>query len=920
MTNLTAQRDEDEMTTNNPVRRAIAVLAGAGLAATGLVAVAPASAGPLTTDPLAADAPDAEELAAVPRDELLAEYLFDQSSGDSVANTGSDAVGEASVVNGTDELWTGDSLVFTGGAKTSPTASWVQLPDDLLAGADAATIVTEVKIDASMKSGYNFLWNIGNDDTDEYFFASVRDQPRTAITVSSNGGERNAQSAASLDADRWYSLASVIDGDAGTLTFYIDGAEAGAVSTTLTPADIDDQSLNAIGRSPWPDPMFQGEVATFRVYDRALSGEETEAVSDADAELHADSFAAAAQAIVEGIAPITVSDSVTVLPDRGGAVTWSEPSAGLSLAEDGVTLTAAQPAPGEPAAEAALLATATVRGVPATAEVPVTVQPSAAPEDDYGYLMVHFVEAPNGYAEKIHLSISRGNDPEQWDILNDGEPILGSHLGTTGVRDPFLTYNPQTETYYIIATDLRVFGGDDGSGSCTSWCHWSNHGSTLLNVWESQDLVTWSEQRQIDLAPEDQPTLGMAWAPEATWVDDYYGPGEGAFVLYWSSNLFGPEDPDHTGASYSRILWGATPDFTAQSYEYGGVLIDDGGNVIDTTMIQHEDTTYRITKDNSAGRGIFMESTEAERWWLPETDWTTLQTQIGAEWSGGNPGGVEGPAAFKRHDEDQWYLYVDVIPTVGYRPMVTTDLDAGWQTLTSPDFHMAPSTKHGGIIGLTKAQYDEIRAADATTALSEDLGTVDVEPGATPEELAAALPATAEATLAYGRGTAELPVDWQLDAVDTGTPGEHRVTGTLRSLGANLNQWVGAGGSTDWDAPDREPYSSTAITVAATVTVAPAAEELDVDVWIAHRCVVGRVVQAISATNHEDDEVTVALETAYGERTLGPLAAGRGSSLAITTRATEIPAGSVGVSLSATVDGSPIEVSRDADYDAAACG
>lgn len=898
------------MNQNRSSRRSYTAAALAGLMAVSLGAAAPAWAQEEPADP-----------AAVPQQGLIGEYVFSQASGATVANTaaGEGAVGDAEVVNGTDALWTGTSLEFAGGAKSSSTANWVQLPEDLLIEADSATISTEVKIDTSMKSAYNFLWNIGNNSTQEYFFASVRDLPRTAITVGSGGGEVNARAASAMEAERWYNLTSVIDGDAGTLTFYVDGVAVDSTTTTLTPASISDQSLNTIGRAPWPDPMFKGEVSTFRVYDRALAAEEVLTVADADAQLHAETFTAVAQEVVDAVAPLTVSDATTVLPDHGGLVRWSALGAGLAVAEDGVTLTAAQPAPGEPPAQSTLLATATVRGAVAAVEVPVTVQPAAADEDDYGYLMVHFLEAPNGYSEKIYLSISRGNNPEQWDILNDGEPILGSHLNTTGVRDPFLTYNPQNGTYYIIATDLRVFGGDSGSGSCTSWCHWSSQGSTRLNVWESKDLITWSDLRQIDLADANAPRMGMAWAPEATWVDDYYGEGDGAFVLYWSSNVYAEDDPQHSRPAYSRVLWGASPDFTQETYAYGGVFIDHGGNTIDTSMIQHDGVTYRITKDNSDGRGIFMESTEAERWWKEDTDWTTLQTRIGAEWSGGNAGGVEGPAAFKRHGEDLWYLYVDVIPTVGYRPMVTTDLDSGWETLSSPDFSMYPSTKHGGIIGLTKGQYDTIREADVTAAVVEDLGVVEAGHDAGEAEVRAALPASAEVHLGHGRGTAELPIDWDLSSLDLSAAGEYAVTGTARSLGANLNHWVGEGGSTAWDAPNREPYSSTAVTVGATVVVAAGPDRLDVEATVAQRCVVGRAVHAVRVTNGEDVLVSVAVATAHGQRSFD-LAAGKTSSVAFSTRITQVPAGVVTVSATAVIDGEQSSVDREIEYDAFSCG
>ena len=91
--------------------------------------------------------------------------------------------------------------------------------------------------------------------------------------------------------------------------------------------------------------------------------------------------------------------------------------------------------------------------------------------------------------------------------------------------------------------------------------------------------------------------------------------------------------------------------------------------------------TYRITKDNAHGTGIWMDRTDAKRWWEPGTTWTKVQDRIGAGYvPDGNPGGVEGPAVFANHHnnggpDDEWYLFVDVIPSIGYRPMVSRDLD-----------------------------------------------------------------------------------------------------------------------------------------------------------------------------------------------------------------------------------------------------
>ena len=337
--------------------------------------------------------------------------------------------------------------------------------------------------------------------------------------------------------------------------------------------------------------------------------------------------------------------------------------------------------------------------------------------DPYGYLMVHFIEDPQGYAERLYFDLSRGDDPLSWDPLYGGRPLLTSHLGTTGLRDPYMVRDPRNGLVYVMATDLRVFGGDQSQGS--GWDHWSRHGSTKLMIWSTDDLVHWSGPWPLDVSLHQDGSrgpLGMAWAPECLWVPDYEGPGQGAFVLYWSSRLFDQADPDHADPSaYDRVLWGATTDFTQEHFRYGGVLIDTGRNAIDTTMVQRPLPggglrTYRATKDNGFGRGIWLDSTDDPRWWLPQARWTTIQERIGAAWcADGNPSGVEGPALYADHARNRWYLLVDVIPSVGYRPMVSDDPDAGFDYAREQDFHLRPHTKHGGVLSLTRQEYERLR-------------------------------------------------------------------------------------------------------------------------------------------------------------------------------------------------------------------
>ena len=371
----------------------------------------------------------------------------------------------------------------------------------------------------------------------------------------------------------------------------------------------------------------------------------------------------------------------------------------------------------------------------AMSSIPATEHNAGVVDDvakDFGYLLVHFIEDADSYAERIYFDLSDGDDPTRWIPLHQGRPVLTSTIGTTGVRDPYLARDPQTGTVYLLATDLRVFDHRVNQ-SLRNWHEWSHHGSTNLIIWKTNDLVHWSEPWMLDVAmrPDgSRSELGMAWAPECLWVDDYYpeghAGGRGAFVLYWSSKLFADDDPDHLDDGvYDRVLWGATRDFTNATYEFGGVFIDVGEPTIDTTMLQRRMPdgrlrTYRATKNNGSHANIWLDSTDAQRWWEPRTVWTTLQQNIGAEWTpDSNPGGVEGPALFADHSKECWYLLVDVIPSIGYRPMVSVNPDRGFTYLDTDRFIMAPHTKHGGVLSLGREEYLRIRASDGHVGVPE---------------------------------------------------------------------------------------------------------------------------------------------------------------------------------------------------------
>ena len=745
--------------------------------------------------------------------ELLAAFDFNQeaeqgkfiSQGAIAAVTGTVALKDRDAVNGK-ALYLDGSKSYLSLAKTDGSS--------LLTGLREITISFDAKPD---RTGTNWGFFAAPNDNEqgynkEHYIGALINGGTTSIERYHNNGSRPEKVSAATGTD-WAHVDTVFTENATVI--YVDGRKVSEEASSYALADIlGNNSVFHIGKANWGQngEYYKGWIDNFKVYGKALEASEILNVPD---EAWKQELLNLQKAKIQ---PVVINNATTVLPDYDGTVFWQtvtsdDGTKAVTVAADGRTATAEQPSPGQQPLHGKLAAIITVYGMTARVEVDVTVKPLPGDEDDYGYMMVHFIEDSAGYAEKIYLDISREDNPEQWDPLNGGQPILASDLGTTGVRDPFITRNPKNGKFYIIATDLRVFGADNAG-----WATWQKNYSTKMNVWESEDLISWSRLRQFDVAldqaGEKQANMGMMWAPEATWVPDYYGAGKGAFVVYWSSQCYVDEAQTQKDSG-SKIMWGVTTDFTQETWEFGGVFLDGGKNGwIDTTIIQNGNKTYHITKSND--EQIIMESTTDKEWWKLDTDWTRIQSNIGQS----RFGSVEGPAVFKDHSrENRWYLFVDDLPSPGYQPMVSNNLDKGWDYLDSEDYFLTKFTKHGGILSLKKKEYDAVRNADAASVAETSSEAVRVSIGASQDDILAALPQTVKVNKAYDMGTAELPVAWDLSAVKTDTVGKYTVSGIVRTIGANKNQWQGKGGSTDYQAEGKKLYSSTELKVSVPVRV-----------------------------------------------------------------------------------------------------
>lgn len=384
--------------------------------------------------------------------------------------------------------------------------------------------------------------------------------------------------------------------------------------------------------------------------------------------------------------------------------------------------------------------TATLKLENLTKEKVVKIVVKAAPEvieeSDYtDYFFAYFAGEGRANGEQIYFASSK--DGMNWDDLNHAEPVLTSTLGEKGVRDPFLLRSPEGDKFYLIATDLKINGGN-------GWEAAQNEGSQSLMVWESTDLVNWSEQRMVEVSADID--AGCTWAPEAT-----YDSVTGEYVVYWASRVPSKDEKQ-------RIYYAKTRDF--YTFTKPEIYIEKDESAIDTTMIEHNGTYYRYTKNeggntNELGaltKTIFIEKGENVLGQFTHISSESLNKADVNQW-------VEGPAIFQLNaddaKEDTWCLLVDNYGAGGYYPLVTNDLESGIFTRPDTETYRMPSyARHGTPIRITAEEYEAISVAyDAPEEVM-----VATYPGETPK-----LPE--KVTYIVDEKEVQKEVKWNLDGV-----------------------------------------------------------------------------------------------------------------------------------------------------------
>jgi hypothetical protein len=169
----------------------------------------------------------------------------------------------------------GNAIKLNGGESNRT----VNMPAGILNGLTDFTIATWVNPVGTQN--WSRVFDFGTGTTVNMFLtprAGVTGTPvRFAITTTGGGGEQQINGAGPLPVNTWTHVAVTKTGTTGTL--WVNGVPVATnTSMTLNPSSLGNTNNNWIGRSQYGDPLLNGSVDDFHVFNVALSQEQIQSL------------------------------------------------------------------------------------------------------------------------------------------------------------------------------------------------------------------------------------------------------------------------------------------------------------------------------------------------------------------------------------------------------------------------------------------------------------------------------------------------------------------------------------------------------------------------------------------------------------------------------------------------------------------
>lgn len=260
-----------------------------------------------------------------------------------------------------------------------------------------------------------------------------------------------------------------------------------------------------------------------------------------------------------------------------------------------------------------------------------------------------------------HMYYALAEDGFTFRVLNHKKPVLKASYDDQLIRDPMIIKD-KDGVYHLVAT-----------------VSWKNRPFT---VWDSKDLITWENERLVDVAPEG---ATKTWAPEFAYDEE-----NDIYFVHWTAEL----NDDWNTAS---IYYATTRDFI--NYSKPKVLYSlNGTGILDANIIKAGSTYNLIYRNN----GIWVATSANAQG--PYTSPYELTSE-----------NVEGPFAFPFNGGGGYGIVWDYFGRSSGFGLWTSPDFKNWIRVTNEKYpyyndqvEFPEKIRHGSIIGVTQEEVNRL--------------------------------------------------------------------------------------------------------------------------------------------------------------------------------------------------------------------
>lgn len=236
---------------------------------------------------------------------LVARYAFDGNANATVGTSNGTATGSPTYTTGR----------INQAINLDGTDDFVTLPAGV-ATTDEITIAAWFWRDST--AGWQRLFDFGT-GTDQYMFLSPRSGSSNIHFGIKNNGAEQSLTTPSLPTGQWVHVAVTLGANVGKL--YVNGVLKDTQAITIKPGDFPHE-FNYIGESQWPDPLMDGRVDEFLIFNKVLDATQIAQLANS-----------------ANVAPVFTSDPISA-PSASAGQTYEQTIKGSATdANAGSTLT-----------------------------------------------------------------------------------------------------------------------------------------------------------------------------------------------------------------------------------------------------------------------------------------------------------------------------------------------------------------------------------------------------------------------------------------------------------------------------------------------------------------------------------------------------------------------------------------------------